>query len=370
MFSNLTNLYAEVKKRIIEMNIPPVTDLANRAHDHFGLQLYSRYQRQGHVVKNEDLYPLVYGSDDIDIKARGFFSTNCQIANFSLLNALSRIYPNAELTYPTSKIYFESEYILRRFGKIFDGNGSGGKICFIDSAQIREEEELYSFGEMSDCFLVVFDTTCFDRNSPYIKNCVSKAQNLGIPIVLTRSHLKLDTFGTEYFSLGSCLFVGLDDERIFKETYDFLSHVGGFALFEQICPFMFDQKLKAINSLRVEKIRENTQAIYKLIEKNPSGIGQLQSEYLHALSFVYVYNRDKVDFVKTGLKFNALCELHGIAGKFCDSFGFDFFSLTNVDSFDENNNGFLRFCSPVNHAEVEKTVKIVNQLLHSLQRKE
>lgn len=367
--NDLSEFYRDLKKAVLDQKIPPVTNLDNKTHHHFGVDIYTRYQRQGHTILHQDLLSLIYKNEESSLEVKGFFSNNCQIANFSLLHALSNLYPNAELYYPTKKIYFESEYILKRFGKIFNGNGSQGKICFIDSAQIRKEEDLFCFETLSDCIMVVLDTTCYDRNSDYIWNCIQRASKIGLPVVLTRSHLKLDSFGTEYSSLGSCLFVGFNDEKVFKETYDFLSHIGGFALIEQIYPFLFDEKLKALTSHRVEQIRKNTKEIYALVDLNQEKVGFFQSEYLHSLSFVYVYNRDKVEFIKTGAKFQALCDLFGIKGKFCDSFGFDFFSLTNVDSFDEFNNGFLRFCSPVDSSQVSNSANIVNQLIRSIQRK-
>lgn len=365
---NLANFYAQLKKLTIDLAIPVMTNFENEYVQYFGIELYSRYQRQGHLIKDKRTFSKLYSQDfNPNTDHELFFTTNCQSAHFGLLHALKACFPKASLFKPTEKLYFESTYILERYEEIFSSNNSNETIVFLDSTFITREE-LFCFEEVDSCVAIIFDTTCFDRQSSLITDVVRKAQEKAIPLILTRSHLKLDSLGTEYGPLGSILFLNQEEDLIKKTCFEYISHMGAFATISQIYPFIFDQSLKDIASLRVEMIQENTKKIFNGVYEENCQSGFYHPERLHGLHNVFVYDRDKVNFYKLAEKFVALSKVYNVESKFCDSFGFDFFSLTNVESCDSLNRGFLRFCSSIKADEVDGSVNVIRSLVKQIEK--
>jgi len=94
--------------------------------------------------------------------------------------------------------------------------------------------------------VIVFDTTCFSAASGCIRRFLEWARCAGTPVVLVRSHTKLDTLGIEYGRLGSIVFVAFRDTPALKrrrllalaeKTEDAVRLLGNRALPAQFCPF-------------------------------------------------------------------------------------------------------------------------------------
>jgi len=370
--SDLKQFYRDLRKAVIDKGYPAVTNVKNHEFNYFDLNIYSRYQRQGHkfIGEGKHVYEMLYGATkQKQMNLNGFFTSSCQVGNYTLLNVLKSVFPDSPLYHPTEVLYFESLFILNRLRELSNFKGNGKKIYFLDSTGILDESTLLEFAnDPASIELIIFDTTCYDRQSEFISRVVDRACELKLPIVMTRSHLKLDSFGWEYGSLGSLLFINFPERTLYEQCHEYLSQVGGFAFLDQIYPFLFDQSLKDLNSWRVEQIRKNNLYISNEVKKNNSYLdGWITSKH-HQLFHLAIYDRSKNEILKIGERFVALCKVYDLEAYFCDSFGFDFFSLTHFDSVDFHGNGCMRFCSPVNKDEVEKSILIVNKLIQYVQR--
>ena len=113
-------------------------------------------------------------------------------------------------------------------------------------------------GQRLDAFsridLVVFDTTCFNRFSGRISRVVAWARRAKTPIILVRSHTKLDSLGIEYGRLGSAMFVGFPEispapaarlQQFGRDVQELVRLLGSAALPAHFCPFSGSPRLSA-----------------------------------------------------------------------------------------------------------------------------
>ncbi|WP_371818022.1 hypothetical protein [Bradyrhizobium sp. CCBAU 53421] len=96
--------------------------------------------------------------------------------------------------------------------------------------------------------LIIFDTTCFTSSSGRIEQVVRWSRRWGIPLILVRSHNKLDSLGAEYGRLGSVTFMrnefatdGFSEscfEELINETSNAIRLLGNAALPAHFPPYV------------------------------------------------------------------------------------------------------------------------------------
>jgi hypothetical protein len=116
--------------------------------------------------------------------------------------------------------------------------------------------------------LVVFDTTCFSSGSRRIGRVVSWARRGGSPIVLVRSHTKLDSLGLEYGRLGSAVFIDPKDpvanrhreflNALSSEMRKAIRLFGGAALPAHFPPYVGSEMYRVLTDYRVASILRNS----------------------------------------------------------------------------------------------------------------
>jgi hypothetical protein len=113
--------------------------------------------------------------------------------------------------------------------------------------------------------LLIFDTTCFAGGSGRIRRVLSWARRCRLPVVMVRSHTKLDSLGAEYGRLGSAVFVGPDADgqgpstcdRLVQDMRDAVRLFGGAALPAHFPPYVGTPAYWPLTRRRIAAILRN-----------------------------------------------------------------------------------------------------------------
>jgi hypothetical protein len=142
------------------------------------------------------------------------------------------------------------------------------RVLLLDSAAPAVEFEA-ALGTDSPGFdLLIFDTTCFSAGSIRIRRVINWARRHGLPVVMVRSHTKLDSLGAEYGRLGSVTFVGREktggwggQSRLAKlpgEVRNAIRLLGGAALPAHFPPYIGSRAYRELTSKRLAAILRNS----------------------------------------------------------------------------------------------------------------
>jgi hypothetical protein len=182
--------------------------------------------------------------------------------------------------------------------------------------------------------LLVFDTTCFAVRSGRIRRVLVWAQHHQVPVVMVRSHNKLDSLGAEYGRLGSVVFVRWNDvdeakrsmvERLTTAVGNAIRLLGGAALPAHFPPYVGREAYWMLTKKRVAAILRNGRHTARLVARALP----LQSAQLHFTHGLYITLRAKksLDEERARQTAEALSRdlsLEGYAIRHAGSFGFDF----------------------------------------------
>ncbi|MBW7973203.1 hypothetical protein [Bradyrhizobium sp. BR 10289] len=181
--------------------------------------------------------------------------------------------------------------------------------------------------------LLVFDTTCFAGRSGRIRRVLRWARRRGIPVVMVRSHNKLDSLGAEYGRLGSAVFVGWSGEgasrssigRLATETRDAVRLLGGAALPAHFPPYVGSAAYWSLTKQRVAAILRNGRQTARLFARELPAL----SAELHFTHGLYVTLRARRSLDEAGARqaaeaMSSDLSRAGYPIRHAGSFGFDF----------------------------------------------
>lgn len=209
------------------------------------------------------------------------------------------------------------------------------RLLLLDSCISRQDFEAAVSSAAPDADLLLFDTTCFAGGSGRIRLVVRWARQAGLPLVLLRSHNKLDSLGAEYGRLGSAVFIAGDPRRgrlpaaVFRQLADETANVirllGTAALPAHFPPFIGKDAYRALTNRRVAAILRNGRHAARVL-RAALPAGRVQVDFVHGL---YLTLGSDHGFDEAGARdvATALSEDLGHAGypiRHAGSFGFDF----------------------------------------------
>ncbi|WP_439392406.1 hypothetical protein ACRQ5Q_22775 [Bradyrhizobium sp. PMVTL-01] len=297
------------------------------------------YQRADLKVNGPSFYEREHGCSSETI-----YTASGMAAISALLLAVTRIVAGADiLVLPGS--YGETLELIDRLvpelrlvtlsltlGDALAGAGAP-RILLLDSCVSAGAFEAALRCEGSGLDLLIFDTTCFAGRSGRIRRVLRWARRSGIPVVMVRSHTKLDSLGAEYGRLGSAVFVrGSEEgagrslsERLAAETRDVVRLLGSAALPAHFPPFVGTPDYWALTKRRVAAILRNGRHAARLFARELA----LLSAELHFTHGLYVTLRSRHPLDEAGARHAAEAMSRdlgrdGFPIRHAGSFGFDF----------------------------------------------
>lgn len=345
----------ELKSEVIKQLKNSITLIHPLENSYFGKRVYYRYQRQDFRFQESSDLETYYPGLKSKQLVQGYFTQSGQAATSSLFHYLKRTIPNLAIRLLTTKSYFETLRVFEGLAIPFDERS---ETAFLDSSiTMRSSQDCLKGINIKH---LIVDTTTWCLNSPEIQYILDWANDQKVDVYLIRSHIKLDCLGAEYGLLGSIVKVNFHsvplDEKSFLET---LSYSGSLAIHENIYPFLWDKTFLSLTNKRVERIRSNTRYLVNELGPYLKSINPLIRVICYQHELFFGVNYPKKDDLMPEM-FLKLSILHQIPSRFCDSFGFDFPSLTNVLSiYEESQESALRFCPGDNEDIKENLLKLL-----------
>ena len=193
---------------------------------------------------------------------------------------------------------------------------------------------------------VIVDTTCWGVGAESIQKIYDHYINRCENLILFRSHSKLDMGGVEYGSLGSLIIISENKERLKKLNNEFeniLGLSGGYAILDEIPPYLFREDFFKHSSERVHTIKKNCKLLKSLI-KNEDIEGDLIFPDHYKYFFIKFSDKTPEQDIKRKIKrlnFIMAKDIPDVVA--CASFGFNFPSISFYPS-DEKIGFYFRFC--------------------------
>lgn len=183
--------------------------------------------------------------------------------------------------------------------------------------------------------LLIFDTTCFSGSSGRIRRVVASARRWGVPLVMVRSHNKLDSLGAEYGRLGSVVFVDWTRdvssqeqsaiEDLPQDTRNAVRLFGGAALPAHFPPYIGTARYRELTNRRLAAILRNGRRARRYFASRLPGL-TAELNFEHGL-YVTLASRQPLDEAAAKQAAAAMSHDLGQAGlpiRHAGSFGFDF----------------------------------------------
>jgi hypothetical protein len=229
------------------------------------------YQRADLQVVGPSFYDPIPG-----FECETVYTSSGMASISALLLALSHVFTRADVVV-TPGTYGETLEFIEEYApylKIMPAetvssapaSASSDSILLLDSCASAKDFEACLRSPWGSFRLCIFDSSCLAGGSGKIGRALRKARSEKVPLVVVRSHTKLDSLGVEYGRLGSTTFVRVaEDDRwggscfgpLPDEVRNAVRLLGGAALPAHFPPFVGKPEYRSLTSRRVANIVSN-----------------------------------------------------------------------------------------------------------------
>ena len=208
------------------------------------------------------------------------------------------------------------------------------RILLLDSCALAKDFEACLRSQWTQFDLCIFDTTCFSSGSGRIRRALRTARRNGVPVVMVRSHTKLDSLGAEYGRLGSAGFVHVRNDdpwrrpglaKLPDEMRNAVRLLGSAALPAHFPPYVGRSKYRSLTARRVAAILRNGRRSAGFFRETLGGL-VAELDFAHGL-YATLKCRRPLDEEAARKAASDMSEALGRAGfpmRHAGSFGFDF----------------------------------------------
>lgn len=297
------------------------------------------YQRADLEVRGPSFYPHNFPSETV-------YTSSGMAAISALLMAIRPVFSQADILLPLTAYGETLELVVNHAPHLRPccvGSASFTTLTHDSRCRILLLDSSTSATVFAACLemigarpdLVVFDTTCFSTGSGRIRQAVHLARLNSVPIVLIRSHTKLDSLGIEYGRLGSAAFVTdvvkhqpvLFEQmsRLVAQMREAVRLFGGAALPAHFPPFVERSGYRSLTSKRMAAILRNSRQIARRFSTLPQAFSA-ELRFAHGL-YVTLNPARALDENETREVIGRLCadlSRCDLPLSHAGSFGFDF----------------------------------------------
>jgi hypothetical protein len=277
------------------------------------------YQRADLHVEGPPVYP-VRGLPPV-LPAQ--FTTSGMAAISAVLLALRELWPRCSFDVRADG-YPETGELIALLAHGGSGSVPTRRVVVLDSTVDTPKS---AAARLDGGDVAVFDTSCFAASSGRIARIANAARERHVPLILARSHTKLDCFGLDYGRLGSVVVVAGkpngSEGAIHQLVGDFIRLTGSAALPLHFPPFAAGESYHSLTRDRVTWMIRST----RVVEKHLREAAVRSRPFTHGL-YVCVFpqlypDRDAASDAAAALIARFVAA--GIPARHAGSFGFDFF---------------------------------------------
>jgi hypothetical protein len=208
-------------------------------------------------------------------------------------------------------------------------------ILWLDAASFGQSTaDLYRCAQAAD--LVVFDTTAFSAQSGRIPRFLRWARRARTPVILVRSHTKLDSLGIEYGRLGSAMFLVFPEVPLLKlarwrktasKTRELVRLLGSAAFPAHFCPFVGSPAYWQLSSRRSAVMLRNGRFLVRKLTQKLGECGV--QRYAHGVFAALVPRScwSETEAAGEAERLAAALAGAGMPVRHAGSFGFDFVAV-------------------------------------------